>query len=99
MIRNGKNARAAPNSILKIKSAGTRIIKVNKNWIKLKNTVEMGRISRGKKIFLIKSGFSLIEPAPIERDELKKFHGKKPHKKKIAKFSILILIIYLKATV
>jgi hypothetical protein len=90
---------AAPNSILKIKRAGTRIIKVNRNWIKLKKTVDRGSISRGKKTFLIKFELSITEPAPMERDELKKVQGKNPHKKKTAKFSTLILIIYLKATV
>ncbi len=72
---------------------------VNKNWIRLKSTVEMGNISRGKKIFVARFELSIIEPAPMESEEHKNVHGKKPHRKNIAKLSTLILITYLKATV
>lgn len=57
-------------------------IKDTRKFTKRENITVKGMISRGKKIFLIKEAFPVMESAEYVRALLKKTHGKIPQRTK-----------------
>jgi len=89
----GKSKIKRVNFILNINIKINSTIIDNKKFIKFEITTERGIISRGKAIFLLRFALSTIDVVDIDKERLKKYHGRSTLNKNIGYLSIWIFII------